>query len=156
MLSSESRRCLCQLQCDWWKVALDAEIPANWQRVCGLASFVPPYTGVVCQSGWYTGPGINELLVSAAFRPWRIGGFKTSRFHLGKLPFVHLFRKMERNRLSWVYGEFFKHPSQRALEVMCVFSSALKWTEQRHLTDSAVAGGLLISSFDLSEWPTFL
>lgn len=71
MPSSESRRCLCQLQWDWWKVALEAEIPANWQRGCGLA---PLFTLIlewsVCLSGWYTGPGINELLVTTAIR-WR-------------------------------------------------------------------------------------
>lgn len=90
MPRSESRRCLCQLQWDWWKVALEAEIPANWQRCCGLAPLFPPHTGVVCLYGWYTAPGINELLVSTAIRP--PGESAALRLPLA---FVHLLRKTE-------------------------------------------------------------
>lgn len=81
MLASESCRCLCQLQCDWWKVALVAEIPVNWQRGFGLAPLFPPILEwSVCQ-GDTLGLASMHCLFPQLSGPGGIGGFKTSRFY---------------------------------------------------------------------------
>lgn len=134
MPPSESRRCLCQLQWDWLesgsrepKFLLIGNVAVD---LCPPPLLFLAYTGVVCLSGWYTGPGINELLVPGP--GGSVGGFfKTNHFHFSKLPFVHLFQKD---------GE---EPFKGFLKLKR-FDSDVQylWTEQLEL------GALLSSSFD--------
>lgn len=115
------------------KWLLRDEIPANWQRVCGLAPLFPLIVEwSVCQGDTLSLASMNCLFPqlsgpggSAALRQ------VASTF---KIAFVHLFREMERNHLGVVYRERGSQASQPSiLIVMCVFASApLKRTEQWH------------------------
>lgn len=60
----ESQRCLCQLQWDCWKVPLEVQIPANWQRGQAQAPLFANIGGFcVCQADTLSLASMNCLFL---------------------------------------------------------------------------------------------
>lgn len=144
-LPVKSRRCLCQLRRDWWKVALEA--PEKFLLIGNVAvdggPFVPPLPPppppLILEWSVCQGDTLSLASMSRLFRqlsgPWRIGPcFKTSRFHFQNCLCAPIqtegeaFRSGPR-RDSFPNGVFFDSDVYICLHV----SAALRRTEQLKL-----------------------
>lgn len=88
-----------------------AEIPANWQRGCALAPFVPPPLFFLLERSVCHGDTLGLASMRRLFpqphRPCRSRRRLRQGASTFQIAFVHQFREMQEKHLGAVYGETF-------------------------------------------------